>query len=154
MNNKRKMTGADKWKYFLFRLKSDITFYIFAISLVLAFVFCILYLLKVITMAPLLIDLIILLISFIIFFCLDCLYIILFMRKSEIVDGHIFKTHRGREYANDSERSYMATKARAISEDGNITTNWQYSPRKISKEKNKPVFIILNKKGRGSEFYY
>jgi glucan phosphoethanolaminetransferase (alkaline phosphatase superfamily) len=154
MNNKRKMTMADKWKYFLFRAKKDFTLYIVCISLLLIIIFSLLYITKVITAVPLVVASIVFVISFVYCFIVNFIYALVFMMNKNIVDGHIFKVHRTREYANNSDASIMATKARAISEEGNISTYWQYYPRRFSKIKNRPVIIILNKKNEGSEFYY
>ena len=84
---------------------------------------------------------------------MHCIFLTIFFQKKEVVEGHVYKVHRERMYANDSDKSVMATKAKAISEDGNIATPWQHCPKKFKNEINKPVLILIHK-GQPVEFFY
>ena len=80
-------------------------------------------------------------------------YCKIFFQKREIVDGHIYKKHIFNYHGHARDTAYHKPKAKAISEDGNISSIWQYYPKRKFKIENQPVKIIV-KNNVEKKFYY
>ena len=72
---------------------------------------------------------------------------VLCRRKVSITDGYIFKKHTFKKNYSDSTTSRFK-KVRAISNDKSVTTDWLHAPRKLFREDEAKVIIVVsNNKG-------
>ena len=122
MNDRRVMTRKDKWKFFSYKSKRDSTKYVTSILFIITLLF---YLFnkgknEVSEQLP----------TWILFLCLSIfglaytlvmqiIFLMIFFEKKEIVNGHVFKTHRGRESPQNTEKAINSSKAKAISDKWN-----------------------------------
>lgn len=156
MKNKKLMSSKDKRKYLWYKIKTNIGTYImftffasFGVFAVIAFV-----------VAPLLnttdlkeINIIYYVICFLLFaflyFIFSAPFKVLFFKDVYIIDGHIFKKHFHHYNDNKMKGTFMA---RAISEDGGITTKWIEYPASYFKKGNAKVKIAV-RKNKAIDFY-
>ena len=75
---------------------------------------------------------------------------VLFKKELYIIDGHIFKKHLAKK---DHESRPIIPMARAISEDGGISTKWIAYPKRYFKRGKQKVKIIVYK-NKAIDFYF
>lgn len=78
-----------------------------------------------------------------------------YLKEIYTLDGHIFKTHifsDEKHHTDGRKTTSLTPKARAISEDGGVTTKWKYYPKKYFKKDNAKVKIIIYK-NKAIDFY-
>ena len=89
----------------------------------------------------------------IIWFIFSKSFKILFFKNIYVIDGKIFKTHVFHRNSGSSEYNEgPALKARAISDNGGITTPWIHYPKKYKKQEEVKAKIIV-RKDKGYDFY-
>ena len=72
---------------------------------------------------------------------------VLCRRNVSVTDGHIFKKHTFKKNYSDSTTSYFK-KVRAISEDKSVSTDWIHAPKKLFREEEaKVIIVVCNNKG-------
>lgn len=156
MKDKKLMTPKDKWKYFWYKVKTNIFDYFafaffafFGIMWIFGLIILPLFNITKITKALLLPAIIMYILSFIIFFICRRAFKVLFFKNNYIIDGHIHKQYFFRNPGNKSNGTY---KAKAISDIDTIATDWIPYPFSYRKKGKAKVKIVI-RNNKAVDFY-
>ena len=155
MKKKKLMTKEDKRNYFLYQFKTEplgaLGDLIYAIlySSIIAIIILLIIKPEEITKIYLMGFIACVLIIYIITYILSASFKVRFLKDIYIIDGHISKNHM---FRGTHDSPPVMPKAKAISEDGGVSTKWIYYPKKYFKKGKAKAKIIIYK-NKAIDFY-